>query len=414
MSATVFTNVSIYDGTGAKPFPGEVRVEGKRIAAVAKTPEKLPREGAKLIDAGGMTLMPGLIDGHSHLCFISSVDRVLKDEMPPMERHFYYMLHNAKTMLDYGFTSIYSGGAVRPALECALRDEIKAGWVPGPRLKASSFERSVAGERNKWEMSYDEAIQFVRDMIDTGVDSLKLVIDGHGARNPAHWEDLNYDEKTITEITRQARENGMSTSSHTFTAGGIKRGARCGIRVLYHCQFADEEAMDLISARGDDVFVGPTVGVSFGGREEAMKRANGNEAEARTKSGSFRIIEAYHKVFPEFRKRGFKLTIGGDYGFPFNPIGRNARDLEILVKEFGFDPAVALTYATKNGGDLMGMKDELGLIKEGYLADILLVDGDVIADIGILQNKDKLAMIMQEGKQYKPFRQARQMPMAAE
>src|SRR5215469_6856423 len=129
MTATVFTNVSIYDGTGVKPYPGEVCVEGKRITAVAKGSEKLPREGAKVIDAGGMTLMPGLIDGHTHLCFISAVDRILKDEMPPLERHFYYMLHNAKTILDHGFTSAYSGGAVRPALECALRDEIAAGWV---------------------------------------------------------------------------------------------------------------------------------------------------------------------------------------------------------------------------------------------------------------------------------------------
>ena len=413
MSATVFTNVSIFDGSGTKPFPGEVRVEGSRIIAVAKAPEKLPREGAKLVDAGGMTLMPGMVEGHSHLCFTSAVDRILKEEMPPLEKHFYYMLHNAKTLLDHGFTSAYSGGAVRPALEVALRDEIAAGWVPGPRLKASSFERNVQGERNKWSMDYDEAVQFANDMIDIGVDSLKMVVDGHGARNPAHWEDINYDDRTISEVTRIARENGMSTSSHTFTATGVKLAAKNGIRVLYHCQFADEEALDMIEARKGDIFVGPTVGVSDAGRAFALKSSATLE-EAREKSGSFRIIEAYHKVFPEFRKRGFRLTIGGDYGFPFNPHGRNARDLELLVKEYGFDPAEALTYATRNGGELMGMGEELGLIKEGYLADILLVDGDPIQDITILQDKNRLAAIMQNGKFYKPFKPRQSMPLAAE
>jgi imidazolonepropionase-like amidohydrolase len=92
---------------------------------------------------------------------------------------------------------------------------------------------------------------------------------------------------------------------------------------------------------------------------------------------------------------------GGDYGFPHNPIGRNARDLEWFVTQLGFSPAEALVAATKWGGEIMGMGDELGLVKEGYLADLLLVDGDPTRDVTILQDKNRLLMVMKDGKYHK-------------
>jgi imidazolonepropionase-like amidohydrolase len=104
---------------------------------------------------------------------------------------------------------------------------------------------------------------------------------------------------------------------------------------------------------------------------------------------------------PELMRRGVRVLPGGDYGFPHTPIGRNARDLAFFVEDFGFTPAEALMAATKWGGEIMGMGDELGLVKEGYLADLLLVDGDPTADITIMQDKDRLKMIMKDGAYHK-------------
>jgi imidazolonepropionase-like amidohydrolase len=104
------------------------------------------------------------------------------------------------------------------------------------------------------------------------------------------------------------------------------------------------------------------------------------------------------KVVPELVRRGVRLVPGGDYGFPFNPIGPNMRDLELFVTWFGLTPAQALNCATEVGGHLMGMGDELGLIRPGYLADLVLVDGDPLADIAILQHRERLAAVVKAGR----------------
>ena len=336
----------------------------------------------------------------SDLCFSSAVDRIDSERMLAPEQSLFSMAHNAKTLLDYGFTSAYSGGAHRPTLEVALRDEIAAGWIPGPRLKASSFERNTKGERHDWSLNLQDAKQFVQDMIDAGVDNIKMVIDGHGARNQPHWYDLNYDDLTVSEMVKVAHDAGLSTTSHTFTEEGTKRALRGGVRVLYHLNFCDEECFDLIEQRKSDIFVAPTVGVHHASIEAGLKRFKTRE-EAVEKIGSFRLAEGHAKTVPELRKRGVRICIGGDYGFPFNPQGWNARDIEILVKTHGYTPAEALGAATMNGGILMGMGDELGLIRNGYLADFLIVDGDPLADVAILQDKERLAAIVKDGKFHK-------------
>jgi imidazolonepropionase-like amidohydrolase len=104
---------------------------------------------------------------------------------------------------------------------------------------------------------------------------------------------------------------------------------------------------------------------------------------------------------PELRRRGVRVLPGGDYGFPWNPIGRNARDMELFVTHFGFTPAQALSAGTMLGGQIMGMGEELGLIRTGYLADLLLIDGDPLKDIRLLQDRARLLLIMKDGALYK-------------
>jgi imidazolonepropionase-like amidohydrolase len=111
--------------------------------------------------------------------------------------------------------------------------------------------------------------------------------------------------------------------------------------------------------------------------------------------------KAVKEVVPELVRRGIRVVTGGDYGFAWNPVGRNARDLELFVDWFGFTPAEALRAATQYGGQVMDMGDELGQVREGYLADLVLVDGDPLDDIRILQDRDRLAAIMKDGRLHK-------------
>ena len=117
--------------------------------------------------------------------------------------------------------------------------------------------------------------------------------------------------------------------------------------------------------------------------------------------GAVSGIERMQRIYPEMRRRGIRVLPGGDYGFPYNPIGRNARDLKLFVDLLGFSPIEALVAATRLGGELMGRGDLLGQVKAGYLADLLVVDGDPTMDVVVLQDRAKLLAIMKDGAFHK-------------
>ena len=176
MAATLITNVLVFDGTGAPLFPGEVLIENGRITRVARGGERITAPGAEIVDGDGGTLMPGLIEPHAHLTFTNSVDRIVPSFAPPVEEHVFVTAHNAKTILDYGYTSAFSGGATRPQIEVRLRDEIARGFLPGPRIKAASFERAVDGARQGYGQGVAEVEKFCNEMIALGVDSMKFIL----------------------------------------------------------------------------------------------------------------------------------------------------------------------------------------------------------------------------------------------
>ena len=169
--------------------------------------------------------------------------------------------------------------------------------------------------------------------------------------------------------------------------------------MIYHCDFADEEALDLLESVKDKIFVGPAVGLLHNTLYEAEDF--GMTEEVCESMGFYRKMEATKATYREMRKRGIRVVPGGDYGFAWTPQGTNARDLEHFVKLFGYTPMEALLSATKIGGELMALGDELGQVQEGYLADLLLVRGNPVQDVSILQHQANLAMIMKDGVAHK-------------
>jgi imidazolonepropionase-like amidohydrolase len=415
MTTTLITNVSIFDGTGAAPFPGSVLVEGERIKAVAKGGERINAPGADILDGAGGSLTPGLVEPHAHLTFTSAVDRIVPTFMPPVEEHAYIAAHNAKTLLDYGFTSAFSGGATRPQVEVRLREEIAAGFLPGPRLKAASFERSIDGNRPGYGKGAAEVEQFCREMIALGVDSMKFILSGAGSVLSQHFDELTYSEEELAAAARIAKEHGVNLVGHAYSSASIRLAIRHGFRAIYHCNFADEATLDLMERHKNAFFVVPAPGIveaSLTRIDEALPNAMEREPEAQ--KGLRMIDEGQRRIVPEMRKRGIRVLPGGDYGFAQNPHGRNAWDFELFERKFGYAPAEILEAATREGGAIMGMADELGLVKSGYIADLLLVDGDPLADLRLFQNKDALRVIMQAGRFHKrlPPRRAEQRPAA--
>src|SRR5579862_3495648 len=368
-SAIHFRNVKIFDGSGSACFSGEVRVEGNRIAAVHRAGESAaaPGDRAVVIEGRGATLMPGLTEAHAHLSWPTSLERFVPGMSLPPEDLLLNTARNARVLLDHGFTSAYSGGAIGRTLEPALKAHIDSGSLPGPRLIPSSLEREPPSAESAMHAgSVDahgagpEAVRaFVKLCAELGAKSVKFLLSGESALKPGASLELLYTEPEIRAAGEQARESGVWLTGHAHAADAVKMGARNGFRVLYHCTYADSEALDLLEARKHEIFVGPTIGIvqaTLDARPPPHMDMSHMKADAAT------VLEHQMTLVPELRRRGIRVLPGGDYGFPFNPTGRNARDLELFVRHFGFTPAQALSAATKQGGEIMGMGSELGQI----------------------------------------------------
>jgi imidazolonepropionase-like amidohydrolase len=426
MDRVLFRNAMIWDGSGAPPCPGDVLVEGRRISAVARQTGQLRLDGAQVIDAGGRTLMPGLVEGHAHLSFDGAVKNSDLGDIPP-EEHVLITARNAKILLDHGFTSAYSAASAKLRLDVVVRNEIEAGRLPGPRLRASGPEITVTaglGDENQLHMHResfgmiadgpDEIVRAVRLCARERVDNIKLNISGDDFVPSAKGGATVMREIEVAAAVEVAHDFGKKVNCHARAAASIKRAVRCGVDVIYHSESADEEALDMLEAAKDRVFVGPAIGLIHNTLYEA--EAFGITREKAISLGMQRVIESSSIAYSELRRRGVRALIGGDYGFAWVPQGTNARDLQHFVNLLGYSPSEALVCGTRFGAEVMGMGGQLGQVKEGFLADLLLVDGDPLKDLSIMVDADKLLVIMKDGGIYKneAARASHQHPMAAE
>ncbi len=416
MHKTLIVGAKIFDGSGSAPFDGDLLVEGNRIRAVSKGSSRLSADGALVVQAGGRFLMPGMTEGHGHLSF----DNVTATEdlmSPPPEEHTLLTARVAERMLDQGFTSIWGASEAKLRLGVAVRNEINAGRLKGPRIRAGSLEITVTGgmgdenrlhnTRNVNNVSPamvvdgpEEMRKAVRLFCREGCDNIKLDVSGDPfyPNTPAHSTPMSYDE--IRMAVDVAHSFGRRVNAHTRSIQGTQDCLRAGVDVLYHCEFTDEKTLDMFEARKDNVFVAPTVGLFHTLLHEAEPYMS---AEVAKMMGIDRLLEASSETHSALRKRGIRHLIGGDYGFAWSHNGTNARDVGFFVKYFGYTPAEALRCATANGGAAMTIDsgDKLGELKEGYLADMVLVDGDPLADPDLLVDARRLLLIMKDGQLHK-------------
>ncbi|QGP78010.1 amidohydrolase family protein [Sphingobium sp. CAP-1] len=395
-------NIAIFDGTGSAPVAGAVVVEGDSIAAVLHDEAAIAAvEADSVIDGQGGTLMPGMVDSHTHLTWGSSVEKIYHQFILPPEELKVAAWRNARVLLDHGFTSLYSAGALGDRIEPELARAIDAGKTPGPRLVPSTLERSPEGDEGVETGDVfngrgpDAMRAFVAYCAAEGVKSLKLVISGEDALKPGSSQDILYTDAEMQAAGEAAKEAGLWIATHAYTPRAITLALEAGARILYHCSFADDAAIDAMAAKKDDIFYAPGPGVSVAALEASPPHID----MSAMKASAAERLELEKILVPKLKARGVRVLPGGDYGFPFNPNGRNARDLEHFVTYYGFTPAEALSAATMLGGQLMGQ--QVGQVKPGYLADLLLIDGDPTQDVRILQDSNNIKMIMLGGWMHK-------------
>ena len=178
-------------------------------------------------------------------------------------------------------------------------------------------------------------------------------------------------------------------------AASIKLALKHEIDILYHCEYADEECLDLLEEARDRIFVAPAIGLLHNLMYEA--EAWGITYEKARATGVVHQFECAQRVFAELRKRGVRVLVGGDYGFPWTPHGTNARDLDHFVRFFGYSNAEALVAATRTGAAAMMLEGRTGEIAQGFLADLVVVAGEPQDDVRRLQVPDNIKLVMKDG-----------------
>jgi len=408
MSQVLFTNVRVFEGSGDAPYTGEVLVEGNRIARVARSTRSIPAAGVTVIDGAGAFLMPGMTEAHTHFSWndqpsLDSIQRM------PTEEHVIWCVNVARRYLDMGWTSCVGAATAKPRLDVVTRNAIESGQIPGPRYLAASQEITTPGGLGDTspphlpypEFSFgavvsgpEEMRRTVREFVKYGVDQLKINLSGeYIAGLPA--ELTQFSDEEVAMCAAEARRFGKRVAAHARSCESVKQCLRHGIEIIYHASFTDEEVLDLLEQHRDRVFVAP--GLAWLVNTSYHAEQWGITPEKAKAMGYHRELEVAVESLRKMHRRGVRILPGGDYGFAWTPHGTNARDLEYFVKYLGMTTAEALRSATEYGGQIMMRGHELGRVQAGYLADLLLVDGDPLADIRVLQDRGRILAVMKDG-----------------
>jgi imidazolonepropionase-like amidohydrolase len=412
-TSVLFTNVRIIDGTGAQPFSGEVLVQGNRISRVGRGPRSLPTAGVTVIDGAGATLMPGMVEAHTHFSWNDAAN--LSDlQRLPLEEHVLWSASVAKRYLEAGWTSCVGAACAKPRLDVVTRNAINQGLIPGPRYLAASQEITVVGGLGDEtlphlpfpEFSFGVAVtgaeemrKAVRMFLKYGVDSIKLNLSGDNFMPNAPAGTTWMSDEEVAIAVKETKMRGKRVAAHARSGESIKQCVRHGIEIIYHASFADEEALDMLEANRDKHFVAPGIGILVAMLDHAAPW--GITRQKAVEMGYEIELAAASESLRKMHKRGIRVLPGGDYGFAFTPHCQNAKDLEYFVKYVGMTPMEALLSATRYGGDIMMMGGELGQLKDGFLADLLLLDGDPLSNLAILRDPAKLLAVMKDGVFYK-------------
>jgi len=410
---THFHNGYMWDGRSDQRVPMDVLVEGDRIATIG-APGSIAATDALVIDARGATLIPGMVDAHGHLSFPESVSATAIEDTPPEEMVFLTM-HNAKRMIDAGFTGVVGAGSPKLRSEVVVRNEINAGRIPGPRLMASTPTLTATGGLNDSGQLHqqrdisalvvdgaEEVRKAVRLCYREGVDVVKLNISGDDFFPRPSGRVTTMAEEEVQAACNTARELGLLVAAHARSATAVKRAVRAGVNIIHHADFCDEEALDMLEEAKDRLFVTPTIGFYHAllhqsqFPEPLLERMMVRQAMASN--------IATHR---ELKRRGLRLLIGGDYGIAFMPNGTNAADIAHLVNYLGLSPVEALRAATLHGGLAMGLGG--GEIIKGALADLILVEGDPTVDPTLAADARNLRVIMKGGVVYKASERVEQL-----
>lgn len=397
-------NGTLIDGSGTPAQPGtSVLVEGNRIVAVE--PAQPPRNGdahgpITVIDATGKTIMPGLIDAHCHMTYGEPRAEEELDLYASLEYRALRAAWNAQKVLRAGVTSISDPGG-SGFVGVALRDAIQAGMFPGPRMTtAGRFLTTSNGIADYYPLwvgvpdsssgvlvnTQDAMIDEVRRQIKGGVDIIKIGDSVFGQHQAFSDEEV----RVITELAHRLKRR---VTIHARGSEAVDAAIKAGVDWIMHGELMTDEVIERLAASGIPLcptLTLPANTADYGERVGASPRRVYHYA---------RHMERSAPVLQKARKAGVTFMAGTDSGFSLTPYGHwHARELELLVDYVGFTPLEAIRAATSTAARALNLAGELGTVAPGKLADLLVVDGDPVRDIKVLQDRSRLTAVIKDGR----------------
>jgi imidazolonepropionase-like amidohydrolase len=400
------TNATLIDGTGADPVRGAtLLVEGERIERVGKGLE--PPRGADVIDAGGRTVMPGLIDAHVH--FMSRPSSMQERALQPLSLTLFLAAKHAKDTLDGGVTTVRDAGGTPQGFKMA----VERGLIPGPRMRIAVGALSQTGghgdgtmpagfrmrnQSPEWPETVvdgpEEVRKATRALLRAGADFIKLHATGgvmSPSDEPGHTQ---FSPEEIAVMVRTAAAAGKTCMAHAQGTQGIENAVLAGVESIEHGIWLDDEVIAEMKRRG--AFLVPTLVAPLWvlRREERQPGSVLPQSLRKTKE----VIEDHKRSFSRAVEAGVRIAMGTDSGVGEH--GANAEELQLMV-EAGMTPMQAIVASTRTAAECVHMAADVGTLEPGKYADLLIVDGDPLASIAVLQQRERLALVMKGGKVHK-------------
>jgi imidazolonepropionase-like amidohydrolase len=407
MSVTVFTNGRVFDGVNPELAELSVAVEGERIREVSDRPIRV--SGARVIDLGGRVLMPGLIDAHVH-AFAIHLNQALTESMP-LTLMTAHATHRLRGMIDRGFTTVRDVAGA----DFGIKEAVASGAIAGPRLFIAGQAISQTGGHGDMRRrtddrppcactsalnvmtrladGADEVRKAVRDEMRKGADQIKIMVSG-GVGSPFDKIDnRQYSVEEVEAAVDEARAWGTYVAAHSYTSKSTQHAVRAGVRTIEHGNLIDDETARIMAEAG--AYMVPTL-VCYG---ESYRRGPEFGVSATVMEKLAYVNQAGARMLEICQSAGVKMGYGTDLMGELH----DAQSIEFLIRGEVLPPVEVLRSATSINAEILNRAGELGVVAAGALADLIVVDGDPLKDLSLLQDQGRHIPVIMKGGRFHKF-----------